>query len=583
MGGGELPAGRAGRLLAESFLPGPVAAALETVLAGAERAHQLVRVGLEVPPELAGLPWEALPAPDGRGPLALHPLVSVYRKTGAAPARRLPGPLRIVVAIAAPDTGGGPVLDYERELRNVLAAVRAARQGAADVRVVPFATVGAIRAELDRGPAHVLHLTGHGSPGTLALEDEDGSARPVTADELADLAVPPGQMPPVVVLSACYTDAAGSQGGDSFAGRLCQRGAAAVIATETSITDLYATRLLARVYGALAQARDPDIVAALAEARREVQAGLQTSPGRREALIAGLGEWAAVTVLAGTGSVPVLAPGQGAPVAAGPSRPRVAGLAGRQDWYFVGRRREQRRWPADLTGDTLAGIVICGIGGGGKTTLAAEITARVLDREPGRILVSLAGPLTLEGLLGPVITTIRRELLVRDQDQDSAVMARALDAAGRADLGWQDRLAILRGHVLGRVPVLVLLDNFEDNLRPDGQAGYEVGDEALAGLLAAWAGDPGGSRLLVTCRYRFTLPGGAEQFLSFRQLGALSQGETMKLAWSLPALDQLGEDQLEQVWRLAGGHPRSPWNTWTRCWPAAPPATSTSPDGSATR
>ncbi len=81
VGGGELPLGRAGRLLAESFLPGPVAAALETVLAGAERAHQLVRVGLEVPGELAGLPWEALPAPDGRGPLALHPLVSVYRKT----------------------------------------------------------------------------------------------------------------------------------------------------------------------------------------------------------------------------------------------------------------------------------------------------------------------------------------------------------------------------------------------------------------------------------------------------------------------------------------------------------------------
>ena len=371
-GGGELPVARAGRLLAESFLPGPVAAALETVLAGAERAHQLVRLGLAVPGELAGLPWEALPAPDGRGPLALHPLVSVYRKTAAAPGRRLPGPLRIVVAIAAPGTGGGGVLDYERELRNVLAAVRAARQGAADVRVVPFATVGAIRAELDRGPAHVLHLTGHGSPGTLALEDEDGSARPVTADELADLAVPPGQMPPVITLSACYTDAAGSQGGTSFAARLCQRGAAAVIATETSITDLYATRLLARVYAALAQARDPDIVAALAEARREVQAGLQTSPGRREAVLAGLGEWAAVTVLAGTGSVPVLAPGPAGPVAAGPSRPRVAGLAGRADWYFVGRRGEQRRWPAELTGGTLAGIVICGIGGGGKTTLGDD-------------------------------------------------------------------------------------------------------------------------------------------------------------------------------------------------------------------
>jgi hypothetical protein len=208
VGAGELPLGRAARLLGESFLPGQIADQLAGVLAAAERAHQPVRFGLAVPPELDGLPWEALPSPVGRGPLALHPLASVYRKTDAAAGRALPGPLRIVVAIAAPEAGGGAVLDYERELRNVLAAVRAARQDAADVRVVPFATCAAIRAELDRGPAHVLHITGRGSPGTLALENDDGSARPVTAEEFVEQAVPPGQTPPVITLSACHTDAA---------------------------------------------------------------------------------------------------------------------------------------------------------------------------------------------------------------------------------------------------------------------------------------------------------------------------------------------------------------------------------------
>ena len=83
--------GRAARLLAESFLPGPVAAELGRVLAAAERAHQPVRLGLTVPPELAGLPWEALPRPDGRGPLALHPLVSLFRKTDAAGGRAAAG------------------------------------------------------------------------------------------------------------------------------------------------------------------------------------------------------------------------------------------------------------------------------------------------------------------------------------------------------------------------------------------------------------------------------------------------------------------------------------------------------------
>jgi len=545
---------RMGRLLGESFLPEPVARELGGVLAAAEREHQPVRLGLAVPADLAGLPWEALPRPDGRGPLALHPLVSVYRKADAASARLLPGPLRIVVAIAAPE-GGGAVLDYERELRNVLAAVRAARQDAADVRVVPFATPEAIHAELDRGQAHVLHITGHGSPGRLYLENPDGTVRPVTAGEFVDKAIPAGKMPPVITLAACYTDAAASQGGTSFAAQLCQHGAAAVIATETSVTDTYATRLLARVYGTLAQAGDPDVVGALSEARRQVQAELETSTSLADKLLGGMGEWAAVTVLATAGSVCVLDPGRAAQTARQPSRPRIAGLADREDWYFVGRRLEQRHWPTELTGPDRAGIVIFGIGGTGKTTLAAELVSRVRDQEPDRVLVSLAGPLNLEGLLGAAVSTLRRELLVRG-DHDSAQAIRALDVVARADVGWQDRFAVLREHVLDRVPVLVLLDNFEDNLRIKGLE-YAVCDELLGELLAAWATDPGLGRLLITCRYRFVLPETAHRYLSFRQLGALSWAETMKLAWSLPALNRLDDSELERVWRLAGGHPRS--------------------------
>ena len=69
--------------------------------------------------------------------------------------------------------------------------------------------------------------------------------------------------------------------------------------------------------------------------------------------------------------------------------------------------------------------------------------------------------------------------------------------------------------------------------------------------------------------------------MSFRQLGALSQAETMKLAWSLPALDR----SVRTSWSRCGGWPAATpgrWSTWTRCWPAAPPATPTSPPGSAT-
>ena len=279
---------------------------------------------------------------------------------------------------------------------------------------------------------------------------------------------------------------------------------------------------------------------------------------KRDQLLAGLGEWAAVTVLAASGSVPVLDPDTTAATGGHqPSRPQIAGLAGRgatgTSWDGG---PSSGRGPPSYQHPGLAGIVVHGIGGTGKTTLAAELTTRILDHDPGRVLVSLTGPLTLEGLLGAVISAIRRELLVRG-GHDSGDASRRWMLAARADLGWADRWAILRQHVLDHVPLLMLLDNFEDNLRPDGDAGYPVRDEVLAGLLAAWVADPGAARLLVTSRYPFTLPGGAEQFLSFRQLGALSRAETMKLAWSLPALDKLDEGQLDRVWRLAGGHPRS--------------------------
>ncbi len=62
------------------------------------------------------------------------------------------------------------------------------------MRVVPFATAAAIRDELDRGPVHVLHVSEHGSPGVLDLEDDDGAARPVTAEEFLAWAIPPGRM-----------------------------------------------------------------------------------------------------------------------------------------------------------------------------------------------------------------------------------------------------------------------------------------------------------------------------------------------------------------------------------------------------
>lgn len=189
--------------------------------------------------------------------------------------------------------------------------------------------------------------------------------------------------------------------------------------------------------------------------------------------------------------------------------------------------------------------------------MAVEIATRILALHSNRVLVSLSGPLTLEGLIGQLISAVRGVLARDTRDHDSRKMAQALDVVASSERPWQDRLGALRNEVLSNVPLLVMLDNFEDNLVPGRGIGHEIEDETLADLLASWVRSPGQSRLLVTSRYPFTLPGGAERALSFCQLGPLSRAETMKLVWSMPALDQLNEGQVARAWRLAGGHPRS--------------------------
>ncbi len=545
---------RAGRLMAESFLPDAIADRLADALASAESSHQAVRLGIVCEGELSRLPWEALPDPRDGKALVLHPLLSVYRRVPGSVVARVPGPLRILVAISSPDRGSEAVLDYERELRNVLAAVRAARQGDAYVRIVPFATMGAIREALANEPAHVLHLSGHGSPGRLVFEDEDGNARELGADAFLDEAIPPGRMPAVVALAACHSNVAEATGSPSFAARLLERGASVVIATETSVTDVYATRAFARIYGHLASALVPDAVEAVCDARRLVQAELENASSERERRLGKLDEWAVLSVLAGGGSVPILDPTETEPIPPPPPRFTIGSVAARGVGDFVGRRREQRRWPIELLAGANAGLVLHGIGGVGKTTLAAELIGRVLEREPGRARTVIAGPLTVDTLLGSVTAALRRQAIV-DKRFDGSI-ENALVAAARSDLAWSDRLSILREHVLGAVPLLVVLDNFEDNLLQDGD-GATLRDPLLAELLAAWVKDPGRSRLLITCRYPFILSGSAEKALTFKAVGPLSAAETGKLIWSLPALDQLTPKEVERVWRLVGGHPRA--------------------------
>jgi hypothetical protein len=167
------------------------------------------------------------------------------------------------------------------------------------------------------------------------------------------------------------------------------------------------------------------------------------------------------------------------------------------------RSAEVRRWSADLNGPGAAGLVVYGMGGIGKSTLAAQIATRVTRLRPDRVGRFIGG----------------------------AVSAASVEAA-LADTDF------------------IIFNNFDDNLsQRSGQ--WTVRDPALAALLASWTG-----KLLITCRQPFKLDAAAGRLrLAFRELGPLTRSGAADFTASLGAIRQLGESDRDRVWRLTAGHP----------------------------
>ena len=564
-----------GSVMGEVFLPGAVGEALARILTKARSQTIYVEFAVDLTdrPDLRGLPWEGLRHPGVDGPLALHPLVVFYRLAVANPTpRQVEGPLRIVVAIAAP-LDGEPKLDYESELRNIVTSVREAKAGGAEVRIVTFATTAEIKKALDAGDVHVLHISCHGSAGRLVLEDENGGARLVDARTLIEEAIPPGKMPPVICLSACDTNVTDPSGDlPAVADELVSSGAPAVIGTETSVSDRYATLVFARVYAELAKATEqPDPATALAAARRQVLRACENSERSRDRHEQVLSGWSVVTIQAASSRETLFDPTTARPSRneSSPIAPEVGDLPALSPGSFVGRRREQLEIPRFLADENRGGVVLHGIGGIGKTSLANEILRRVGEQRDGVVFVTLSGAVTAEEILQEIITELRIDSYSQGQLPDPRFLGK-LESIGNPHIDWNSRIGLLRREFLKRIPIIVVLDNFEDNLSPanrneddlhrddSGSHGERrIKDQQLADFLAAVAKTSGPSALLITCRYRFELPDDSGEHLRWWGLGPLSFSETLRLAWDLPHVEALDDYQLHVLWAGIGGHPRT--------------------------
>ena len=564
----------------ESLRAGPLVAAERMVAAGwaltrvlfDERSERVVAGLVErLPPGdwvdvvlhgdsvAASLPVELLrlstAAGADLGPLCLRGGVTIRRQVSGAPLARpvtLPGPVKVLVAVAAPMetlTRNVP-LDVEAEMQAVLDAVTdLAGDPSAQVQILEVASLEQIRDALSTDAYHSLHLSAHGSTEAVELEDEDGSPVPVDAETLIQALRHANRPVPLIFLSACSGD---SGGAEAMAAGLIARGADRVIAMQASVTDEYATALAASFYRELA--RDPGQPVSQVLARARLNAAEQPTGRGGGGADAPLPEYGVATLLSAADDTPLLdpaaAPQRLSHITAVPTGTSVRELSMGQ---LIGRRAELRATTAVLrrtpkavdAHGAAAGVVLVGVGGIGKTAVAGRVMTRL--RGEGWAVAVHEGRWNPTALFAAVAEALDAQPAVLAAHPELRHVANELRDSQAEDLA---KLPLV-GRLLRTVRLLVVFDDFEQNLTAPGDEAFTdpIIAEVLTGL--AEAARTGG--LLVTCRYR--LPG-TDRTLVEVGLPALSPSELRRLFWRLPALRDLDAADRRLLTRTIGGHPR---------------------------
>lgn len=531
----DLP--KLGRKLYE-WLDGPIERWLETALPG----PQGLALNVDVAEGLRHLPWELLMR-DGAFLCAnsTRPFTPVRRVSQdtrkVGPANR---PLRVLFMATSPEQVT-PVLDYEGEERMILEATRGRP---IELVVEESGSLTGLREQMEwygEGYFDVFHLSGHATVlddgPRFVMEDELGFPHGASAEEIAEAFS--GNWPRLVFLSGCRTGQAPERGAvPSMAEALVEAGAPAVLGWALPVYDISASGAAASLYEHLSVGKHVD--EAVARARRELLEG-------------DFPDWHLLRLYAdATPLTPLVTPTKTPGRAGLPVREASTEFldAGKVEVCprdrFVGRRRTIQRCLRVLRSfpgeDAYAeGVLLHGMGGLGKSSLAARLCDRLHDYQ--------------------------RVVLVGEVDEDAFLRAfsaklddpQAVATLQQPELRLQQQLRTLFRTHLASERYLFVFDDFERSLDSTG-TGHAMKPGAitvLPPLLNAIRDANSASRVIVTSRYIFPLPG----------LGSLEEAglETMrgaelakKVAQLRPLLNEKlrNEERYQKVLEISAGNPR---------------------------
>ncbi len=602
-----------GVLIAEKVLGGDLFLKLWQSKSQRTLCIQLPGAGEEENPlaaQLARVPWEIARPAVGEETLAERNVLVRVVHDAKKPVSDPLGPsedgcLR-VLCVFAEARGGSAPLSARRERRELKRLFEAEVYPKRKVEV-DFLTHGVTRERLHeqiqgRGGYHVVHWSGHGHLNLLELAKPDGSQDLLSGEGLLNLFTEAGgYIPRLVFLSACHSgdilsveswtdflvaargaepavrvvaleEAQGEKkievpeqpGYTGTAHALLQGGVPSVVAMRYAVGDDYARSLAIELYRALfAHLKPKKLAEALTQARNE----LRRSPEAETSFAAAD---MATPVLYGEEDPGLIWKDGRSPALDTRDRRlhQIPELTVAEHASFVGRTWELAGLGASFIGsaeslEVKPVALVTGLGGMGKTALAAEaIDLWALRFEWVLLYQAKPNSLAFDTTLRDVHMKLYAELgryHKHVQEHPADAIYRDADATftgtERTERLTRNLLQALRDEA-----ILLVLDNFESNLKPSPEPGTSpeplwacqdpAWDRCLTALATGLAGTP--SRVLVTCRKRLAaLAGEAASGCHRVPLGPLPPGEAALYLREHEALSRMIDGPDEQERRLA--------------------------------
>lgn len=438
----------------------------------------------------ANLPFELLYHSGFLVPSRIH----LVRRVSDWGCKRTPQPenrpLRILFMACSPD-GVQPVLEFEKEEDTIFEITK---DLPVEIDIEDTGSLDGLVECLTQNKYDIVHLSGHadidkqGMPFFL-MEDEEGLPVQVTASELwKKLNL---NLPRLVFLSGCKTGEAPLHvAATSFAHHLVLNHSSICLGWGLPVSDPGATSAARQLYFELS--RGKNILEATLATRQQLFKHHQR-------------DWSLLRLFSDGApmNVPLVRSGQ-------KRKPKLRDL---QYVYlhnsqvkvlkkgFVGRRRQIRQGLRCLRKDEQkVGLLMHGMGGLGKSCLAGKLCERLKDHT----LIIVHGPLNAV-TLGEAL----KDGFVRAKDKQGE---RRLKVAEEIP----DKLRSLCSSSFRDRPYLILLDDFEKNLKKIEEGKPEISPEAVPiveALLRYLPHSGKMTQLIITSRYKFPLTIGGIDFV----------------------------------------------------------------------